>query len=124
MKLFHHHQVRYAIQRLKNNKSAGPDGIPAELLKAACINFCDAFHQLLVKIWNAQRMPNDWNQSIISPIHKKGDKKEYKNYLGVRLLNIAYKILASILCERSSKSLVPTNVVLCLIDQQPIRYSH
>ena len=28
-------EVQSAIQRLKNNKSAGSDGIPAELLKAA-----------------------------------------------------------------------------------------
>ncbi len=93
-------EVRSAIQRLKNNKSAGSDGIPAELLKAAGTNFIDAFHQLLVKIWNAETMPNEWNQSIICPIHKKGDKKECKNYRGISLLNIAYKILASILCER------------------------
>ena len=93
-------EVQSAIQRLKNNKSAGSDGIPAELLKAAGINFIDAFHQLLVKIWNAETMPNEWNQSIICPIHKKGDKKECKNYRGISLLNIAYKILASILSER------------------------
>ena len=93
-------EVRSAIQRLKNNKSAGSDGIPAELLKAAGTNFIGAFHQLLVKIWNAETMPNEWNQSIICPIHKKGDKKECKNYRGISLLNIAYKILASILSER------------------------
>uniref|UniRef100_T1GCW1 Reverse transcriptase domain-containing protein n=1 Tax=Megaselia scalaris TaxID=36166 RepID=T1GCW1_MEGSC len=47
-------EVRNAIHRLKNNKSAGPDCIRAELLKAADINYIDAFHQLLVKIWNAE----------------------------------------------------------------------
>ena len=50
-------EVRSAIQRLKNNNSAGSDGIPAELLKAASINSIDAFHLLLVKIWNAETMP-------------------------------------------------------------------
>uniref|UniRef100_T1GHF7 Uncharacterized protein n=1 Tax=Megaselia scalaris TaxID=36166 RepID=T1GHF7_MEGSC len=51
-------EVRTSIQRLKNNQSASSDGIPAELLKAADINFINAFHQLLVKIWNAETMPN------------------------------------------------------------------
>ena len=29
-----HNEASVAIQRLKNNKAAGPDGLPAELLKA------------------------------------------------------------------------------------------
>ena len=58
-------EVRNAIQRIKKNKSAGAgsDGIRESL--TAGINFIDAFHQLLVKIWNAVTMPNEWNQSII-----------------------------------------------------------
>lgn len=85
---------------MKNHKSAGTDGIPAELLKAAGANFNSVFHQLLTKIWNEEKMPEDWNHSIICPIHKKGDRRECKNYRGISLLNIAYKILASIMCER------------------------
>ena len=66
-------EVQKAVHSLKNNKSAGTDGIPAELLKAAGTNFNSTFHQLLCKIWNAEMMPEEWNQSIICPIHKKGD---------------------------------------------------
>uniref|UniRef100_T1GAT0 Reverse transcriptase domain-containing protein n=1 Tax=Megaselia scalaris TaxID=36166 RepID=T1GAT0_MEGSC len=43
-------EVRNIIQRFKYNKSAGSDGIPAEVLKSAGINFIDSFHELLVKI--------------------------------------------------------------------------
>lgn len=93
-------EVQKAIHSMKNNKSAGSDGIPAELLKAAGANFISAFHQLLCKIWNAETMPEEWNHSIICPIHKKGDKNECSNYRGISLLNIAYKVLAFILCER------------------------
>lgn len=93
-------EVQKAIHSLKNNKSAGSDGIPAELLKAAGTNFNSTFHQLLYKIWNAENMPEEWNHSIICPIHKKGDKNECSNYRGISLLNIAYKVFAFILCER------------------------
>lgn len=93
-------EVNESIQRMKNNKSAGIDGIPAELFKAAGTSFNSAFHQLLTKIWNEETMPDDWKTSIICPIHKKGDRRECKNYRGISLLNIAYKILASIMCER------------------------
>ena len=93
-------EVQKAAQNLKNNKSAGSDGIPAELLKAAGANFISTFHQLLTKIWTAESMPEEWNVSVICPIYKKGDKNDCGNYRGISLLNIAYKILAAIMCER------------------------
>lgn len=93
-------EVDSAIQRLKNNKSEGDDGIPAELLKSAGSTFNSAFHKLLLKIWDSVEMPEQWNISIICPVFKKGDKSECKNYRGISLLNVAYKILASIIAER------------------------
>lgn len=93
-------EVDFAIQKMKNHKSPGSDGIPAELFKVAGSSFIRAFHQLLLKIWIKEEMPEEWNVSIICPIHKKGDRKDCNNYRGISLLNIAYKIFASIMCER------------------------
>ena len=44
-------EVRAAIQRLKNNKSAGLDNIPAELFKFGEDRTCEHIHQITVKIW-------------------------------------------------------------------------
>ena len=53
-------EVTLAIKRLKNNKSPGSDGIPAEYLKAG----------------GEEDLPPEWNISVICPIFKKGDVKE------------------------------------------------
>ena len=45
-------------------------------------------------------MPEEWNVSIICPIHKKADIMECLKYRGVSLLNTAYKILFNIVFAR------------------------
>ncbi|XP_049301820.1 LINE-1 retrotransposable element ORF2 protein isoform X6 [Bactrocera dorsalis] len=95
-----HEEVRIAITRLKNNKAAGADGLPAELFKHGGEELIRSMHQLICKIWSDESMPNDWNLSVLGPIHKKGDPIICANYRGISLLNIAYKVLSSVLCER------------------------
>jgi hypothetical protein len=36
-------------------------------------------HKLIISIWNKEELPEDWKESIIVPIHKKGDKTECNN---------------------------------------------
>jgi sorting nexin-29 len=42
-------------------------------------------------------LPQQWKESIIVPIYKKGDKNYCNNYRDVSLLSTAYKILYNIL---------------------------
>jgi hypothetical protein len=42
----------------------------------------------------------EWKESVIVPIHKKGDKTECNNYRGISLLPTTYKILSNILLSR------------------------
>ena len=39
-------EVRFAIQRLKNNKAAGPEGLPAELFNAGGDELVRSIHVL------------------------------------------------------------------------------
>jgi hypothetical protein len=45
-------------------------------------------------------LPQQWKESIIVPIYKKGDKTDCNNYPGISLLSTAYKILSGILLAR------------------------
>lgn len=93
-------EIKAAIKKLKRNKSPGSDGIHAELLKNAGESFTEHLHQLFQKIWTTFSMPSEWSLSMVTPIYKKGDKKDCKNYRGISVLNTTYKILSFILCER------------------------
>ena len=93
-------EVRGAITALKNNKSPGRDNISAEQLKYGGSDLEKAIHELIAKIWETELIPDDWNEGIICPIFKKGDKFQCSNYKGITLISTVYKVLSGILKGR------------------------
>ena len=79
-------EVELAIGKLKSHKSPGIDQIPAELIKAGGGTICGEIHKLITSIWKKEKLLEEWKESIIVPIHKKGDKTDCNNYRGVSLL--------------------------------------
>ena len=93
-------EVELAIEKLKSHKSPGFDQIPAELIKSEDRTIRGAIHKLIIAIWNKEELPEEWKESVIVPIHKKGDKTECNNYWGISFLPTTYKILSKILLSR------------------------
>ena len=93
-------EVELAIEKLKSHKSPGIDQIPAELIKEGGRTIRYQIHKLIVSIWNKEELPEDWKESIIVLIHKKGDKTDCNNYRGISLLPTTYKILSNIILSR------------------------
>jgi hypothetical protein len=88
-------EVEIAIAKLKKYKSPGNDQIPAELSEAGGEILLSAIHRLINSVWNKEELPDQWKESIIVPVHKKGDKTDCNNYRGISLLSISYKILSN-----------------------------
>ena len=57
-------------------------------------------HKLIISIWNKEELPDEWKESIIVHIYKKGDKTDCNNYRGISLLQTTYKVLSNILLSR------------------------
>jgi hypothetical protein len=85
---------------LKKYKSPGSDQIPAELIQAGGEILLSAIHKLINSVWNKEEFPVQWKESIIVPIHKKGDKTDCNNYREISLISTAYKTLSNILLSR------------------------
>jgi hypothetical protein len=60
-----------------------------------------AIHKLISSIWNTEELPDQWNEAIIVPVHKKGDEPDSNNYRMISLLS-SYKILSNILLSKLS----------------------
>jgi hypothetical protein len=86
-------KVEMAIEKLKRYKSPVIDQIPAELIKAGGRTIRFETHKLINSIWNKEELSEQWKESIIVPIYKKGDKTDCSNYRGISLLSTTYKIL-------------------------------
>jgi len=89
-----------ANEKLKNHKSPGIDQIPAELIKAGGRTIRCAIHKFIISIWNKEEFPEEWKESIIVHIHKKGDKTDCNTYRGISLWPTTYKIFSNILLSR------------------------
>jgi hypothetical protein len=93
-----------AIEKLKRHKSPVIDQILAELIIAGGRIIRSDVHKLINSIWNKEELPEQWKESIIVPIYKKGHKTDCSNYRGISLLSTTYKILSNILLARLTPS--------------------
>jgi hypothetical protein len=69
-------EVEIAIGKLKRYKSSGTDWIPTELIKAGGETLCSDTHKFICSIWNKEELPQQWKESIVVPIHKKGNNTD------------------------------------------------
>ena len=73
-------EVALHLRKLKNNKAAGIDGIPAEFYKYASekleVLFCSVFNYIL----DSGEYPLQWSEGLITALHKKGDPSDPDNY--------------------------------------------
>jgi hypothetical protein len=73
-------EMEMAIEKLKRRKSPGIGQIPAELIKASTRTIQSETYKLIISIWNQGELPEQWKESIIVLVYKKGDKTDCSNY--------------------------------------------
>jgi hypothetical protein len=59
-------------------------------------------HKHINSIWSKEELPDQWKESIIVPVYKKGDKTDHSNCRRISLLSTLYKMLSNILLSRLS----------------------
>ena len=91
------------INKLKTNKASGTDNITGELIKHGGRTLKQKIYKIICNIWNTETLPAQWNEGIICPIYKTGDRLNCNNYRPIMLLNTTYKIYAIVLNKRLSE---------------------
>jgi hypothetical protein len=62
-----------------------------QLIQAGGEMLLSVIHKLInsTHIWNKEELPDQWKESIIVTIHKKGNKTDCNKYRGISLLSTA-----------------------------------
>ena len=81
-------EVEVALKGMKHGKAIGPDGIPVEVWKTLGEEVVGILLDLLQKIFEREKMPEEWRDSVIVPICKeKGDIQDCGNYRGINMIS-------------------------------------
>ena len=85
--------VEKILAGLNPSKVAGPDGLPSRILKLLAPQFAPVLTFIFNQSLQTGTLPMDWKTANITPIYKKGDRAEAKNYRPVSLTCICCKAL-------------------------------
>ena len=72
--------IQHSILALHVNRATGTDGLCIEMYKCTLDAVLPYLHVLFNRVFDIGQFPEQWSESIISPIHKKGSKFEPNNY--------------------------------------------
>ena len=76
-------EVKWVLGSITRSKASGGDGIPAELFQILKDDAVKVLHSICQQIWKTQQWPQDWKRSVFILVPKKGNAKEYSNYLTI-----------------------------------------
>jgi hypothetical protein len=100
---------------MADDKSPGPDKLPAEFYKQYEALILDKYYDMLTEACEYGFfldifLPEDTTEGTISLLYKhKGDPRDMRNYRPITLLQVDYKIYAKLLVARRKRKI--TNII-------------
>ena len=87
------------LGRAANQKAAGWDGAPNELLKNLPERLHRSLHAMFVAMWVTGETPETWKRSQTVMLYKKGDPTDPANYRPIGLALTVYKLWTALVTE-------------------------
>ena len=90
-------RVQKLLSKIKPHTAAGPDGLPAYLLKEGASELAPVFTLLFQSTLHQGKVPRDWKSAHVTPIFKKGANHIPSNYRPISLTSIVCKTIEHII---------------------------
>ena len=91
--------IEKIISKLNVNKSAGPDGLHPRVLRETAGSIAIPLQIIFKKSLQQEQLPTAWKRATITPIFKKGNRKDPSNYRPVSLTSICCKVMETLVRE-------------------------
>ena len=98
-------EIKEGLRVLANNKAAGLDFIPVELLKWGGDAMVDELTKIANVIWHTAKVPEEWKCGAIVKLPKKGNMCDCYHWRGITHLIIARKMLCRVLLKLLQKNI-------------------
>lgn len=72
--------IRNVIQQMDENKTNSPDNIPIVFYKRTIDSIIKPLKNLFNNSIKLRTFPTEWKLSLVTPLHKNGDKSDVLNY--------------------------------------------
>ena len=96
---------------LRAGKSSGYDRISNEMISCLLEISPELFKSLFNELLQNPTVIDRWQISMITPVHKKGQKTNMDNYRGISLMSCFAKFFLSILNQRLLKFVIEKNIL-------------
>lgn len=104
-------EVRKVVLSLNNTNSEGPDEICTKVIKSCINELCSVLTYLINLSFESGNYPQRLKLSVVKPIHKKGSKKDMKNYRPITLVPIIAKIYEKCMFTRLMNYCLALNLI-------------
>ena len=98
-------EVNKAINKLKNGKSPGLNGIPPEAYKAMNKTMRERIHKVISAFFEGETDYDEWHSSQCVPVPKTGNLSDPNKWRGVMLMDVCSKIFSSVMNGRAFRLL-------------------
>ena len=103
--------VLRAINKLKPNMAAGPDGIPPLLFKRLNACLAEPLSLMYNSFFSIHQIPSMWSKAIITPVFKAGSSSDAANYRPISLTCVACKIMERVVVAQILEYLREHNLI-------------
>ena len=103
-------KVKKKLLKLKKTKSAGPDGFHPRVLRECVDTNCSPLAMIFNKSLQEAKLPPQWKEGHVTPIHKKGSRKLPGNYRPVSLTSVIGKVMESLVRDEIVHHMMKNNL--------------